>query len=226
MRRFLLLHSPLVGPASLAPLAEVWREAGHTVSLPDATGVAHQPRPAWMIDAVLAAVSGRPIDVVVAHSGAGALLPVVSSAVEARAMVFLDAVLPEPGASSWTLEPEMRAQLSEHVEPDGRLAPWLTWWDAHLVGAMLPDLDQRTAVAADCHRLPMSWYDHAVPLPDVWALAAFVALGSAYRTELARAADLGWPCRSLARSHLATVTHPTEVASAVREVLTDLGLEP
>ncbi len=219
-RRFLLLHSPLVGPASLAPTASALVDVGHDVVLPDLTGVADEPRPAWMVDRALDAGAG--VDVVVAHSGAGALLPVVAAGAGARAAVFLDAVLPEVGARSWTADDAQRALFEEHTQPDGRLRPWLEWWPPALVEQLLPDPVVRAEVAGACPRLPASFYDHAVPLPRAWVPSAYVALGGAYADEVRRAADHGWPVRSLGRSHLATVTHADEVAAAILEVLADV----
>lgn len=218
------MHSPLVGPASLEPIANALEAAGHAALLPDLTGVVRAPRPTWMIDAALAAAEDRDVDVVIGHSGSGALLPVVAAGLAARVMVFLDAVLPTPGTSAWRPDEAMRAVLDDHVGADGRLAPWLDWWDERLVAQLLPSPDQRAAIARDCHRLPVSYYDHPVPVPSRWTPAAYVALGGAYADELRRAADLGWPCRSLGLSHLATVTHPDEVATAVQDVLEQLGI--
>lgn len=224
-RRFLLLHSPLVGPASLAPLAERLDDVGCRAILPDLTEVSRAPRPTWMIDAAVAATDGRVVDVVIGHSGAGALLPVVATAVAAPTIVFLDAVLPSPGTPVWKPEDDMRSFLDEQVGADGRLRPWLDWWDEQLVAQMLPSPEQRAAVTRDCVRLPLSYYDHPVPVPSRWPQAAYVALGGAYTDELQRATDLGWPCRSLGLTHLATVTHPDMVATALQDVLEQLDVE-
>ncbi len=221
VRRWLLLHSPLVGPSSLASTAAVLRDAGDVVVLPDLTGVAAAPLPTWMVDRAVAEAGSA--DIVVAHSGAGALLPTVSASTGARAAVFLDAVLPTPGATTWSTEPAQQTLLHEHLGSDGRLAPWLSWWPDEVVERLLPDPVVRRAIAAECPRLPVSFYEHPVPLPATWVPCAYVALGGAYADEEARAAALGWPVRSLGRSHLATVTHPDAVVAALLEVVADLG---
>lgn len=215
---FVLLHSPLVGPPSVAPLADQLRRRGHTVVLPDLTGVVREPRPAWMIDAAVASVGATAVDLVLAHSGAGAILPVVARAVAARAMIFLDAVLPDPTATHHLPDDAMRDLLSEQAGPHGRLRPWLDWWSPDVVAALLPDIDDRRRVADACTRLPASFYEHPVPLPSSWVPGAYLALGGAYPDELGRAADLGWPCRSLGLTHLATVTHAGHVADGVLEL--------
>lgn len=220
--RLLLLHSPLVGPVSLAPTAARLRERGHAVLLPDLTGVADDPHPAWLVDRAIGAAGDGPVDVVVAHSGAGALLPTVGAGTSAGALVFLDAVVPAPGATEHVADLRQRRLLDEQTGADGRVAPWITWWPADLVAAMLPDAALREQVAAACPRVPRSLWEHPVPLPVTWAPAAYVALGAAYADELADARTRGWPSRSLGLHHLATITAPARVAAAVLEVIHDL----
>jgi hypothetical protein len=45
-----------------------------------------------------------PHPVVVGHSGAGVLLPLVSAALDARAVVFVDALVPAPGGATCTAD--------------------------------------------------------------------------------------------------------------------------
>lgn len=216
--RVLLLHSPLVGPSSLAPLAEALSARGHEVVLPDLTAVADHPRPAWVVDAALAAAEDGTVDLVVPHSGAGAVAPLVAAGARARGLVFLDAVLPDPDAPEHHADAAQLAALDEHVAADGRLSPWLSWWPDDLVATLLPDPEQRARVAADCPPVPRAFYDRPVRLPGRWPPAGYVALGGAYVDEVARAGSRGWPCRSLGLHHLATVTAPDTVADAVEDV--------
>lgn len=214
----LLLHSPLVGPPSVAPLAAELRRRGHTVVLPDLTGVVREPRPAWMIDAAIASVAATDVDLVLAHSGAGAILPVVAAAIGARAMIFLDAVLPDPAATHHLPDDALRELLAQQVDTSGQLRPWLDWWSPDVVAALLPDIDDRRRVADACTRVPAAFYDQPVPLPSSWVPGGYLALGGGYPHELGRAADLGWPCRSLGLTHLATVTHAGDVTDGVLDV--------
>ena len=220
--RVLVLHSPLMGPPSLAPLAQSLAAAGHEVVLPDLTAVADEPRPAWMVDSAISAAGEESVDVVVAHSGAGAVLPLVGEAVHAGALVFLDAVLPTPGEAVHVLDADQQRLLDEHTDHDGRVGRWTTWWPRDAIELMLPDPAERDRIASSCPRVPRSFWDHEIPLPARWAPAGFIALGVAYREELERAASLGWPCRSLGRHHLAAVTDPEDVAAAVVEVAAEL----
>lgn len=218
--RFLLLHSPLVGPSTLQPLASVLEQRGHLVLLPDLRGVVHDPTPEWLVDAAVAAADGG--DVVVAHSGAGAILPLVARRVDARAAVFLDAVLPDDSARAHVAPAGQRRLLEQHVDGAGLLRPWLDWWPADAVAELLPDPQQRAALAAELPRLPLSFYDHDVALPREWVPSVFVSLEGAYDEELREARRRGWPTTELGLSHLAPATAPEPVADALLALVDEL----
>ena len=57
--RFVLLHSPAVGPATWRPVAEQLRSVGHQVVVPDLRPVARGPAPHWHLvrERVLAAIA-------------------------------------------------------------------------------------------------------------------------------------------------------------------------
>lgn len=111
---FVLVHSPLVGPTSWLPVARELERRGRVAVIPSLLGVAEAPEPRWrhVPQAVRVATSHLQQRVVlVGHSGAGLLLPVIADAldVEVAAMVFVDSRLPPPGGrsplvlpSSWT----------------------------------------------------------------------------------------------------------------------------
>ena len=71
--RALIIHSPLVGPSTVAPLAAALEALGWTTMVPDLRSAIQSPtqfsqRAARAADAT---------DVVIGHSGAGAFLPAV-----------------------------------------------------------------------------------------------------------------------------------------------------
>lgn len=214
----LLLHSPLVGPSSLAPLADALRGWGHDVCLPDLTSVARDPRPGHLVARTLA-VAPDDVESVVAHSGAGAVLPWVASELAGDpSAVFLDAVLPAADVDVHVAPEAQRALLDEQTDQDGLLRPWLDWWQDDIVEAMLPDPVQREAIRADGPRLPRRFFDHDIPVP-AWPPSAYIALGSAYGDELLDARSRGWTTAEMGLHHLATMTHPTDVATVLREVV-------
>lgn len=216
--RYLLVHSPLVGPSTLAPLAKELEDRGHDTVLPDLRDVVDEPRPSWLIDQAVAHGQTKQIDVAVAHSGSGAVLPSISAAVGTRVAIFLDAVLPEASSRVHVTPEGQRALLEEHAEA-GLLRPWLSWWPPDLVDQMLPDAHQRRRLEQEQRRLPLSFYDHDIALPPDWVPSGFIALGRAYLDELSEAQRRGWPTRQLALTHLAPATHPRATADAVASLV-------
>jgi alpha-beta hydrolase superfamily lysophospholipase len=123
---FVLIHSPLVGPASWAPTAHELRSHGRGAVIPSLLGVADAAAPQWrqIPAAVRAATADVHAPIVLAgHSGGGLLLPAIADAVtcEIAALVFVDSFLP-PAAGSMPLAPpelikQLRGMATEGVLP-------------------------------------------------------------------------------------------------------------
>ena len=79
MATWLLIHSPLVGAATWAPVAEEIRRQGAEVVVPDLTPTLSAEGSHAVVQAVLVAGMAEPGPVrLVAPSGAGPLLPVIA----------------------------------------------------------------------------------------------------------------------------------------------------
>ena len=67
---------------------------------------------------------------------------------------------------------------------------------------------------AEFPRLPLSYFQVRVPVPEGWASAActYVLLSEGYRREGEEAAARGWPVIELLGSHLDLVTRPGGLA--------------
>src|SRR2546423_1226460 len=131
---FVLVHSPLVGPTSWLPVARELGRRGRGAVVPSLLGVAAGPEPQWghVPDAVRTATSDlRHRMVLVGHSGAGVLLPVIADAVagEVAALVFVDSFLPPPAGQMPLGPPAFMDQLRA-MAIDGLLAPWSRWFGA------------------------------------------------------------------------------------------------
>lgn len=166
----LLVPSPLVGPSSLARLADAAADADIRVSLPDLTSMADSDNPHDDF-CRLAVDAGRETNVaplVVGHSGAGAFLPAIGSAIgNVAGLVFLDAVVP-PAAGVHSTSPGIREML-DSVTEDGVLRRWLSWWPEEAIIDLLPIEADRAELEADMPRVPRSFYDHDVNVPPGWS---------------------------------------------------------
>jgi RimJ/RimL family protein N-acetyltransferase len=218
--RYVLVHSPLLGPRSWASVAARLKD----VDVPDLRSFVTAPPPSW------AALQGRAIAmpagaVVVGHSGAGAVLPLIAAASKASAVVFVDAVVP-PSSGAFRIPSEFRAWLAD-LAVDGVLPPWPAWWGPDALAALVPDEADRRALD-DAPRVPLAFYDEPVPVPDGWDTmpCGYVRLSEAYDDEAAEARRRGWPVVRLAGTHLDLVTRPEEILRALKLVVSQAQWRP
>jgi hypothetical protein len=227
-RRFVLLHSPLLGPFSLSAAGRELSALGAQAEVPAwpklseisggyYAGLAREM--ASKID-----LAGRDPVVLVAHSGAGALVPALAAELMAplAGVVFLDAVLPHPGRS-WldAAPPGTRERLRAGAQM-GQLPPWDGWWPPGALEKLLPEPAVREGLVAELEPLPLAYFEEAAPPGEVTALGApgaYLQLSDSYADEARAAGRLGWPTVSLPLNHLGPLSHPKPVAS----VLLSLG---
>lgn len=155
----------------------------------DGTGP-YYPRLAATVADAIADAGGEGV-VLVGHSGAGALLPAVADATPATvtAAVYVDALLPQPGASLFdTLPDEIRGQLLG-LARDGRLPPWHEWFPPGTVEELLPDPQLRTRFCAELPGLPLAYFEEPTPAPAGAAPppGGYLQLSDAYADTAQRA---------------------------------------
>lgn len=211
-----LLPSPLLGPVAWRPVAGELRDRGLAVVLADLPSGAEHPRD--VLAGFTAALAGLGDLVLVPHSNAGLYAPALASALPVSATVFVDAALPLSGHETPLAPPDLRAFLAGLADDQGRLPPWSRWWDSD---GLFPDAATRRAVQAAEPRLPLSYFDGMLPVPAGWAArrCAYLAFGTTYAEETARARELGWPVEVVTGGHLHLLHDPGGVADAVLGLL-------
>ena len=218
MPGLLLVPSPLVGPATWAPVARVLGASGRDVGVVDTSAVR---APDDLLSAVVAAAAGRTV-VLVPHSNAGLAAPALGDRLDLAATVFVDAALPL-GSGDAAMAPDgLLAVLHGLVGADGLLPPWTEWWDD--LSGLFPDQATRAAVEDGQPRLPLAYFTARLPVPGGWTdrPAAYLAFGETYADERAFAARCGWPTRTLDGRHLHQLHDPDGVAAAVLDLLAGL----
>jgi hypothetical protein len=223
-RRFVLLHSPLLGPASLTALASELTGQGLRAEIPAwprLSGIegAYYPALAQGMAAAIDAAGGDAA-LLVAHGAAGEIVPALAQAMSAplAGVVFLDAALPHPGRSWLDAAPAETRQALRAGAQMGQLPPWDGWWPPGALDRLVPDAAARQALVAELEPLPLAWFEEAAPPADLAGLgapAAYLQLSGGYADEQRAAGRLGWPAVSLPLNHLAPVSQPRPVAAAL-----------
>ena len=220
MTAWLLLPSPLLGPASWQPVADRLRDAGDDVGGGDGRGAT---RPADVLAAYVAAARDLEAPVVVAHSNAGLFAPAVADAAAAPVTGYVDAALaastgPTPLGPAGVPCVPRRARRRRRLLP-----PWSQWWgDVDL----FPDDATRARVEAGQPRLPLAYFHaDARDAGRLGVAAARPTWPSATPTPTRRpgARALGWQVRRLdvrdRGGHLFLLHDPAATATALRELV-------
>jgi hypothetical protein len=220
---FVLVHSPSVGPSTWAPVAERLTARGETVVVPSLAGVAGAGPPFWsrvaeLVGAEIARLpEGRPV-VLVAHSNAGLFLPVIVAASPrpVAGCLFVDASLPARRGPTPVAAPELLDILRAKAV-DGLLPPWTSWFDEADVAAMFPDRQTRESIEADQPRLPLSYYEQQIPVPDGWdgQPCGYLLFGPPYEEIANEAAARGWAVERIPGLHLHQLVDPEGVAARI-----------
>ncbi|WP_372786265.1 hypothetical protein [Phenylobacterium sp.] len=218
--RFVLLHSPLLGPMTWQAVAADLVRRGNAAEAPawaPLSSIAegfYQDLADGMASTLAATGGGL---VLVGHSGAGALLPALADRLGASVagVIFADAILPHPGRSWFDTAPaEMRERLRAGALM-GELPAWDEWWPPGALERLVSDPDLRAALVAELEPLPLAYFEEPAPAAPLAAPAAYLQLSGAYDDEGKVAGRYGWPLVRLPLHHLAMLTNPEPVAAAL-----------
>lgn len=221
MARFVLLHSPLLGPLSWRAVAGRLRALGHAAEAPALPSLMETDPPYYSAlveraaGEVAAGAGEAPI--LVAHSGAGALLPSLADRLgRSGGMIFVDAILPHPGRSWFDTAPEnLRSDLRAGAQA-GLLPPWHDWWPPGALERLLPDPAMRRAVIDELTPIPAAYFEEPAPAAVLAGRAAYLKLSDSYEDEARLANRQAWPLVRLPLHHLAPLTHAEAVALALQ----------
>jgi hypothetical protein len=223
--RIVLVHPPALSPVVWQPLAEVLRDAGHDVVVPDYTGDLAVAA-SWWERAALTCVhsvdaggapgraGGGGADVVVGYSGSGVLLPRLAVELRPARAVLVDAGV--PATSGATVPTEQQRTLAANLLRDhggDRLPRWTRWWPPEVLPGLLPDDRLRADLDRTSPELPGDFYAEPVPVSPHWEpdRVDYVLLSEPYAEDAATARCRGWTVHELPSDHLAVATRPEQL---------------
>jgi hypothetical protein len=173
---FVLIPSPLCGPFTWASVADELRRRGRETVVTDLEDAGdNSAAPYWQQHAQavrreLAELAVERTVVLVGHSGAGPLLPVIGQMLghPVAAYVFADAGLPLAGASRLEARaveaPASAAGFYRLLAAGGRFPAWS---DADL-GEIVTDPAARRALLAELRPRALPFWQERLPVPVTW----------------------------------------------------------
>ena len=228
-----LVHSPLTGPFVWQLAEQELSRRGVEAVVPEVAEHPSSDRPYWEQEANSAARSLRAIEdpiVLVAHSGAGALLPPIRERlpVSVSGYLFVDAVIPEDGKTRLEMisedAKEWAAELRRHLEQGGRFPEW----EDDELRDVIPNSGIRRGLIEDLRPRPLRFFTEPIPAFDGWpdAPCGYVRLSPPYDPLLEEAGKRGWPRAALDAGHFHMLVDPPAVVDAMLGLLEAMSVRP
>lgn len=223
MSRFVLIHSPLVGPCTWSLTRDDMARRGIEVTLPSlsaadrgVTGPPYWPEHARAVArAVEASGDDGPV-VLVAHSGAGPVLPAIRQALsnQVTCYLFVDAGLPEDGRSRFDLFDSEEAVREFRAAGNSGLLP--VWTEADL-REEIPNDEVRAAFVAELGPVPVGVYEEQLPVFDGWpdAPCGYLRFTPFYAEPADTARRLGWTVEAMPGGHFHMLVDPEGVTDRI-----------
>lgn len=234
MAAFVLLHGAFQGGWVWKDVEASLRGFGHDVHVPTLTGSGHL---AYLlndklgldsaVDDVVGLLFHQDVRevVLVCHSWSGMLAPAVAArlAERVRRIIFVDAVLPEPGKSFTDLAgPEFRTMLCKHVEN------WLVRpWPLPVFGVHCEERKKWFSARLGAFPLKAFTTPYSGPAQPAWPECAYIRCletPTPFLKGMAqKARALGFAYREIASGHSPMTTAPDRLAEVLRELASPAG---
>jgi pimeloyl-ACP methyl ester carboxylesterase len=221
---YVLIHSPLVGELTWSLVAEQIPQHGQSVVIPVLSDSANAKDPYWKQHAQSVAQALVPIPqdtkvILVAHSGAGPLLPAIREHLPnpIRAYVFVDAGIPHDGATRLDLmkseDPEWVRQFEESLKHGERFPAW----SRDDLREIVPNESVRERLVAELHPRGLDFFTEPIPVFERWpdAPCIYIQFSAPYDKPADQARRSGWDTYKLAAGHF----HMLVDAKAVTEMI-------
>jgi hypothetical protein len=223
---YVLIHSPLVGPLTWTQVADQMRQRGLEVLLPTLNDSTDSAEPFWKhhaesVSQALMSIPETALLTLVAHSGAGPLLPVIRQSISnpVKAYVFVDAGIPRNGATRLDLmrseDPQWAAGFQQQLERGEHFPNW-SFDDLEEV---IPNESLRQQMVDEIRARGLAFFVEPIPVFDGWpdAPCVYIQFSKPYEKPAAQARQAGWPTYELEAGHF----HMLVDAATVTTMITD-----
>ena len=221
---YILIHSPLVGGLTWTLVANQLRQRGFDVLVPILEDSIDSEEPFWKqhagsVSAALAQIPKTSSVTLIAHSGAGPLLPAIRNSIAnpVSAYVFVDAGIPRDGATRLDLmrseDPEWAAQFQEELERGQRFPNW----SVDDLQEVLPDESLRRQMVSEIRPRRAAFFTEPIPVFEGWpdAPCMYIQFSAAYQRPAAQARQAGWQTYELEAGHFHMLVDPEAVTDLI-----------
>jgi hypothetical protein len=229
---YVLIHSPLVGGLTWTLVADEMRQTGINVVVPTLVDSSDSAEPFWKqhaesVSRALAQIPQNSPVTLVAHSGAGPLLPAIRQVLPnpVKAYVFADAGIPRDGASRLDLmkseDPEWAAQFQEDLEQGEHFPNW----SMEDLQEIIPDISLRKQMVAEIRPRGLSFFTECLPAFDGWPDAPYVYIqfSAPYARPAAQARQADWPTYQMEAGHFHMLVDAKVVTNTIVEAMEQLN---
>jgi hypothetical protein len=157
--------------------------------------------------------------ILVAHSGAGPLLPVIRQSIPnpIHAYVFVDAGLPKNGATRLDLMKSEDAEWARQFEADLERGGHFPDWSFEDLEEVIPDESLCRQMVAEIRPREASFFAEHIPVFEGWpdAPCVYIKFSAPYEKPAAQAQEAGWPIHRMESGHFHMLVDAPAVATII-----------
>jgi pimeloyl-ACP methyl ester carboxylesterase len=207
------------------------KQRGLNVVLPLLKDSPDSKKPFWKqhVDSVSRTLEDTPKDrsvILVAHSGAGPLLPAIAKSLahSIAAYVFVDAGIPRDGTtrldmmkwedSEWAKDFQEKLERGEHY-PN---------WSGNDLREIIPDEELRNQLATEIRPRGLDFFSEPIPVFRKWpdAPCIYIRFSRSYEKPFAHAKKTGWQTYKLEAGHFHMLVDVPTVTNMLLEAVNKL----
>jgi hypothetical protein len=221
---YVLIHSPLVGPLTWRLVAAEMSRRGIDSLVPTLSDSPTSMDPFWKQHAgsVSRSVYDKSTEsgvILVAHSGAGPLLPVIRKFIPnpVRAYVFVDAGIPRHEATRLDLmkseDSEWASEFASYLDQGGKFPNW-SFDDLQEI---IPDETLRRQMVSEIRPRGVSFFTEPIPVFAGWpdAPCVYIRFSAPYDRAAAQARAADWLVYDLDAGHFHMLVNPVAVTDMI-----------
>jgi len=228
---FVLLHSPLVGSFTWELVQQALKERSLRVLVPALLDDPNSTLPYWQqhAESVAKDLAQTPTQqkiILVAHSGAGPLLPAIRQKLthSIYAYVFVDAGIPLDGLSRLDLMELEDPQWAEQFQQELLQGEQFPTWSEDDLKETIPDSETRRKLVAEIHPRSLPFFAEPIPVQAGWpdAPCIYIKFSASYDWDAMQAKRTGWLVYEMNAGHFQMLVDSTAIADLLVKAVQNL----